>query len=857
MSMAEQRLSLLPADQRELLRSMNELTGDVPDGALPDAVAALADAHGDALAAREPARGLTRAELLSAADRVAAALRNRAVRAGDRVVLCAEPGAGQVIGLLGILRAGAAALPVDPGAAQTVRWRRAEREGASVVVSQSWLFDRLRWPEHLGAVAIDGLPEASFVPGPGGPDGHAAACVLGDGAVLRHRDLLNLAADLAGRFGIGEADRMIALTPIASGRGVLETSLGLLTGAALVFGEDIDLRNPAAWLEVLARERVSVWHSTPTLLDLLVTEAERREERLPEPVRLVLLSGERLPGSLVRRLRALSGPDLVVANLSAAGEHGPWAACHESAAAEPETPTVPIGRPMRNQRIHVLGENGGVCPAWVTGQVHYGGLAAEAVTAPPTHPETGEPLLRTAQFGRVLPEGVVEIVGDESAQLTVHGRRLHVHDAEVALAGLPGVHAAAVVTTAGESASIGFARLRPGADVAGPELLDQLRRKVSPYLLPGRIAILDAFPLTPDGRVDRTALAALDRPAPPPPAAASPAAGAGEDLLAAATAIACRVLGVADIEPDMNLVDLGATSVELVRLATVVEDELGIGVAVEELLRFPSVAVLIGPHLATVADPRPSGPPAGDLLLGLAERQAFKDAHAGIRAEYAGTAGIVLGGSADPRARERRSHRRFSAEPVALADLAVLLGALRTTEDAGETKYWYPSAGSAYPLGAYLDVAPGRVADLGAGVYYLDPARAELVPVGPGAGVPAAAHAEVNRAALAESAFVLYLISRMDAITPLYGELAWDFSVFEAGAMAQLLMSVAGEAGLGLCPVGTLDPAELTAPLRLRPDDRFVHALLGGVPAPAAGGAGGRQVPDLTGRLRPGTGERP
>jgi nonribosomal peptide synthetase protein BlmIII len=204
--------------------------------------------------------------------------------------------------------------------------------------------------------------------------------------------------------------------------------------------------------------------------------------------------------------------------------------------------------------------------------------------------------------------------------------------------------------------------------------------------------------------------------------------------------------------------------------------------------------------------------------------------------------------------RTRRSERHFSSASVVFADLAALLGALRTTDLGGETKYWYPSAGGAYPLGAYLDVAPGRVRDLDAGTYYVHPVRAELVPVTPGSGIPAGAHADINRAALAESAFAIYLISRLDAITPLYGELAWDFSVFEAGAMTHLLMSVAAEVGLGLCPVGTLDSAELTGPLRLHPNDRFVHALLGGIPEQRTDRNGIGRIPDLSDRLGPASG---
>ncbi|GAA0416108.1 AMP-binding protein [Streptomyces luteireticuli] len=839
MSMAGESFSVLPAEQRTLLLRMNEVTGRIPPGTLDGTVAALAAEHGDALAVQGPRHRHTRAELLAAADAVAAALGRQAVRAGDRVALCVEPGADQVTGLLGILRAGAVPVPVDPGRPQVSRWRQLDRGRISACVSQSWLLDRLSWPDGTATTAVDRVPAAAPAEPPS-RDQRDTAVVLpdddGTGAVteISHRELLNMTADLGDRFGIGPDDRITALAPIASGQGIRESCLGLLTGAALVFGEDIDLREPAAWADLLARERISVWNSTPTLLELLLTELERRGERLPGPLRLVLLSGEPLTGALLGRLRRLSGPELAVAHLSAAEEHGAWTACCDLSARETDMASAPVGGPMRNQRLHVLAENGGICPLWVTGQVHYGGLAADcaqhrSVTGADrwaVHPESGEPLLRTAWFGRVLPSGTVEAVGHASAQLLVHGRRLHVYDTEVALAAMDGVRAAAVVTVADDSA-LGFVRLAPGTNRTGPELLDQLRRKVSPYLLPSRIEILDAFPLTPDGTVDRARLAAAGGPAPEPVAARRPVAAHDRSLLASATRIACRVLGVDGIDPEMNLIDLGATSVELVRLATVIEEELGIAVAVEELLRFPSIAVMVGPHLATDTEPPAA---EGEPLVGLVERQMFKDTHHGIRQEYDEVTGIALGGAADPRIPGRRSHRRFAPAPVAFADLATLLGAVRRTRHAGEDKYWYPSAGSAYPLGLYADIAPDRVTDLAAGTYYVHPGRAEIVPVRTGHGVPAAAHAEINRAALHQSAFVLYLISRMDAITPLYGELAREFAVFEAGAMTQLLMTVAAETGLGLCPIGTVDAEALREPLRLRPDDRFVHALLGGIP---------------------------
>ncbi len=177
-----------------------------------------------------------------------------------------------------------------------------------------------------------------------------------------------------------------------------------------------------------------------------------------------------------------------------------------------------------------------------------------------------------------------------------------------------------------------------------------------------------------------------------------------------------------------------------------------------------------------------------------------------------------------------RTVRRFDPRPVDLDVLGALLQALQVTSVAGRPTRRYPSAGGSYAVGVYVLVAPGRVRSLATGSYYYHPVRHRLVPVAADAVLPASAHAEPNRAAFRQSAFSLYLVARMPAITPLYGDLAWDFTVFEAGAMTQLLGTVAEECGLGLCPVGAMDTAPLPELFALDRDDRFVHALLGGVP---------------------------
>src|SRR3546814_13492926 len=117
-------------------------------------------------------------------------------------------------------------------------------------------------------------------------------------------------------------------------------------------------------------------------------------------------------------------------------------------------------------------------------------------------------------------------------------------------------------------------------------------------------------------------------------------------------------------------------------------------------------------------------------------------------------------------------------------------------------KYRFASAGSSYPLQTWVLVRPDRVQGLAGGLYYHHPDRHDLELVAPGAALPASAHAEVNRMACETAAFTIFLVAAYSAIRPLYGELARDFCLIEAGGNRQLLMDVPPEHGLGLGPPG-------------------------------------------------------
>jgi nonribosomal peptide synthetase protein BlmIII len=861
----------LPGSHQELIDTVNATQAAVPDGTLDELILGRAARHRDQPAAVSAQGGVSYGGLRDSASDVARRLADLGVAAGGRVILCVDPGWEQVAGALGIMAAGAACVPVAPRLAQTARWDTVSRVKATAVVTQWWQIGRIAWPEDIPVLTVEQEPAAGDPP-PGSAAGPDAAAVLlpadgaGDRLALSHRSVLNSAADVNRRLHLTDGDAVLAMAPADGVLSLYQTLGPALAGARLVFGQDIDRDNPRAWLDQMERESVTVWLTTPALLTLALDHLQAAGASLPGSLRAVVAAGERLDSGPVRELRAAAGGPLAVAYATAPAAQHLWAAWQDVDEADDGKRSVPVGAPMANQRLYVLSEALTPCPVWVTGRLFFGGAAVAAGPGRAAHPLTGEPLLATELFGRLLPDGTVELAGVESSQVTVHGRPLRLQDVEIALGAHEAVRQAAVVPVGDSGESTAYVRPRAGSAVTAEELADGLRRKVSPYLMPAAIEIVAELPLTPDGLVDLPALRARASapatpatPAAPAPSPAPVLTAGDEELIRRVTVLACRLFDVSDIEPNVNLMDIGASSYQLVRLATVLEEELSLTVDVEELLRFPSIAVIVSSHrgagapaaepglapassapaesnpaeLAS-AEPAPAGPagPVAGLLTDLAARQAFKDRHLGIRHDLDDQPGVALAAPPDDDLiLARRSARMFDPGPAGLPALSVLLAATRMATLDGEPKYGYPSAGGAYPVQVYVLVAPARVAGLPGGSYYYHPERNCLIPIDPAGTLPASAHADINRQAFRESAFSLYLIGRMEAITPLYGGLSADFAVFEAGAMTQLLAQTAAGCGLGLCPVGTMDTAPLPALFGLGEGDRFLHALLVGVPA--------------------------
>ncbi|GAB2578850.1 hypothetical protein GCM10027168_09660 [Streptomyces capparidis] len=557
-------------------------------------------------------------------DRLATDLARRlaasGVRPGDRVGVCLGRSAHLVTALLGVARAGAAFVPLDP-AHPVGRTSRvlADAEPALVLTDatgapalQAWqgpLLDVsvldvsvLDAPLLDGAAASASVADRAALPG-ATPDGLAYVIFTSGstgrpkGVAVGHRALANLVDSLALRFpGLGPDDRFLALTTLTFDTSLAELLAPLAVGATVhVGGQSLGLSG-AEVDRYVTRHGITALQATPSRYRALLGTGWQGAGR-PR----LYSCGEAFPPDLAAPLAERGA---AVWNMYGPTETTVYSSVERIHAG---TRRVSVGRPVSNTVMHVLGPDGGLLPVGCVGELCIGGdgvaegywrqpeLSAERFV---TDPFAGPParMYRTGDRARHLPDGRIEVLGRMDRQLKLHGYRIEPGEIEAALLDLAEVRAAAVAERAGRL--VAWVVPDASAGQAGPDPLRAALRRVLPaYMVPEAVVTLDALPLNPAGKTD---LAALPDPADPtdlppsdrPPAAPEPA-DAGEFAPEAALAkIFQDVLGVPEAGPDADFFALGGDSLRAMRLASRIQAEFGVELDFDMLFEQPTVRTL-------------------------------------------------------------------------------------------------------------------------------------------------------------------------------------------------------------------------------------------------------------------------
>ena len=577
-----------------------------------------------------------------ASARVASRLSRPGMSRHERVVLLTTPGADTVVGLLGILRSGAAWVPLDAthpparladqvaqAVATAVVCSRATRATAALLGDLEVLdleVDLDQDGDQTPGGSADDEPAPRV-----GPDDLAYVIFTSGttgrpkGVPVTHRALTTYLDWAVSTFGYAPSDRMAATAPICFDASVRQLLAPLLVGACIVSVERDVLRDPQALLALVQEQRVSVWSSVPTLWAHLLQAAERRGPGAKaglSALRWVHVGGEALSPAMVRRWFDLVGPGVPVANL-----YGPTEATinatYDVIESRPsdDVERMPIGVPVAQTVVDVVGPDGASCgdqvgELWLAGPgVSAGYLGESALSAEVFVEREGMRWYRTGDRVQRRADGRLDFLGRLDDQVTIRGHRVEPGEVEAALRQHPAVEAVAVtaetdtsgaassVLTAwvqllaarGEAASEGVEELPATGEmtpVGVEELRAYLAQRLPDYLCPARIHLVDTLPQTPSGKIDRTGLrtAALDIPG--RAATGRPGTPPATDTELLVASVWGPLLGVDPVVREDEFFALGGDSIGVLEVFTRLEPDRPVLPAPTVLYRHRTLAAL-------------------------------------------------------------------------------------------------------------------------------------------------------------------------------------------------------------------------------------------------------------------------
>lgn len=605
-------LRLLSGDERR--RRLDESRGvsiEIPrESLVHTAFAQQAGRTRDACAVQSRGRRLTYGELETRANQLAHHLRSLGVGPEVLVGVFLDRSVDLVVTLLGILKAGGAYLPLDPHYPRARMAFMLRDASVEIIVVHAGLIDRLPNTDAQLVCLDEGWPtiaqRASTPPSVAVRGGHLAYCLYTSGSTgrpkavaLEHRNVMALMSWAGSAFGATETRRVLAATSACFDLSVFEIFFPLTVGGTVLLADDV--------LELTNEGPNDGAAKSPTLVNTVPSAARTilDASAFPDSVQTFNLAGEVLPRATVDRL-AMAFPNARINNLYGPTEYTTYA----TQATVGGGASITIGRPIANTRVYVLDPELHLTPVGVPGEIYIGGaglargyrnrprLTAERFIPDPFQ-ANGERMYKTGDYGRIGVDGTIEFLGRVDHQVKLRGFRIELGEVERALTDWAGVDQAVAMISADPGSP--DARLHAyivtdeGFDLASmtaamtAAMTDRLRATLPGFMVPQSIVRLDEIPMTPNGKVDRQALAALDAVR----AQSSVEYVAPRTMTEAIVAgIWADVLGLDRVGVHDDFFDMGGHSLVAVRVAVHIRRALSSDVHLRDLFLSPTVASL-------------------------------------------------------------------------------------------------------------------------------------------------------------------------------------------------------------------------------------------------------------------------
>jgi len=516
-------LSILPDIEKvTLLEDWNATKIDYPSMLLHELFESQVESYSNRAAVVGSVEALTYSELNARSNRIAHALRATGVGRGQRIGLCVERSVDMLAATLGILKAGASYVPLDPGfPAERLRYM-AEDAQLTLLVSTTALSDSFNLPRErqllLDADASKLLSESTEVLVPDAerdarPEDPAYIIYTSGstgkpkGVVVPHRAVVNFLSSMAREPSLTPNDVLLAVTTLSFDIAVLELYLPLMQGATVVIASREDAMDGVALRKLLEQHQATIIQATPITWRLLLEAGWKGNKNFK-----ALVGGEALPKDLAEQLLA---NDIELWNMYGPTETTVWSTC---AQITDTTEGISIGKPIANTTVYILDEQQRLCPIGVPGELYIGGdgvtlgywnqpaLTAERFIENPFSRSIGGTLYRTGDRVCWNNDGTLEHQGRLDFQVKVRGFRIELGEIEVALAEYSNILQVAVYLWSVGPDDVRIVACcvptKTGA-LASANLRKHLRARLPEYMIPQYFLPMDDIPLTPNGKVDR------------------------------------------------------------------------------------------------------------------------------------------------------------------------------------------------------------------------------------------------------------------------------------------------------------------------------------------------------------------
>jgi amino acid adenylation domain-containing protein len=514
------RLALLSSEEREELTvGLNATEKPYPGNrTVVDLIGDQVARRPDAIAVSFEGAWLTYRELDVQSTRLARYLRASGVESESLVCLFLERGLEMVVGVLAVLKAGGAYLPLDPAFPLERLRYMVEDSRAKLLMTQRALSDALFSGPDLVRVSLDEekdqIDQQSSEPLPPLAKPSKRAYVIytsgstgrPKGVEIEHRALTNFLCSMAQEPGLQETDVLLAVTTLSFDIAGLELFLPLITGARIELASRETARDGVALVRTISTSRATVLQATPATWRMLFEWGWKGDHRLK-----VLCGGEAMDRDLAARLVSTCGQ---VWNM-----YGPTETTIWSSVARIESEEVTVGRPIANTRMYVLDEHAEPMPRGAVGELWIGGdgvargylnradLTGERFVANPFH--EGERMYRTGDLARRLFDGRIECLGRIDSQVKIRGYRIELREIETALSSHASIRDCVAVARKENTDGVRLVAYMVPIGLHRPEVEDlrtYLQAILPDYMIPSAFVFIDAIPLTPNGKVDRDAL---------------------------------------------------------------------------------------------------------------------------------------------------------------------------------------------------------------------------------------------------------------------------------------------------------------------------------------------------------------